>query len=387
MVAVSPNDLPPGATLVLMVEPPRKSNESLAAAYEQALRDLGPWRPVGSPAEQRFANGWVFRFGVGVATLEGRNYTAETAVARRGQLRVRFWVLANSDATFNRYKGAIGTAIASAQDITHPPARAAAPPPASLKSARLDPKFGQGVSGVYVGLERGLSLHAGAGTGPQQVFNQSSGRYETSQTGTAPQLQTQISDYSEVDVLYPDGTYRRKLPVRGLPTELSWERQAGTWQRQGKKIVVRRGSYTTSYTIQNDRTLISERGRAWTKVASPRARLDGVYARADYREARAPRLVLGADGSYEDRGGFLHMIGTAWNLVVPDGDAMIKRWSDAQARRALGPGSGTYALEDFTLTLRDRDGRVWQFNIYLPPGESAPRPRRLVINGRSLVRD
>jgi len=388
VVAVSPNDLAPGAQLVLMVEPPKKSHEPLAAAYEQALRDLGPWRPVGSPAEQRFDNGWVFRLGVGVATLEGRTYTAETAVARRGDLRVRFWVLADSDATFNRYKAATTNAIASAQDITHPPARAAAPPPASVQSEKLDPRFGKGVSGVYVGLERGLSLSAGAGPGMRQTYNSSTGRYETS-SGAVSQLQTHISDYTEVDVFFPDGSYRRKLPVRGLSSsELSWERsQRGTWQRQGKKIVIRRGSYTTTYTIENDHTLISDRGRPWTKTVSPRARIEGVYARADYRDAGAPRLVLRADGSYEDRGGFLHMIGTAWNLVVPDGDAMISRANEAQANRLLGPGSGTYTAEDFTLTLRDRDGRVWRFNIYLPPGARLPGAQRLVVNGRALMRD
>ena len=385
VVAVSPNDLAPGAQLILMVEPATKAHETLAAAYEQALRDLGPWRPVDSPVEQRFDNGWVFRLGVGVTTLEGRTYTAETAVARRGDLQVRFWVLANSDATFNRYKAATSNAIASAQDITRPPARAAPPPAAPVRSVQLDARFGKGISGVYVGLERGLSLSAGMGAGTRQTYNQSTSRYETS-PGAVSQLQTHISDYTEVDVFFPDGTYRRKLPVRGLPTQLGFERQAGTWQRQGNKIVVRRGTYTTSYTIQDDHTLISDRGRSWTKVASPHGRLDGVYAHHNRREAGAPRLVLHADGRYEDRGGFLHMVGTAWNLVVPDGNEMLKRSNETQARRVLGPGGGTYTVQDYTLTLRDRDGRVWQFSISLLPSEG-DRPRHLVINERDLVRE
>jgi hypothetical protein len=62
-------------------------------------------------------------------------------------------------------------------------------------------------------------------------------------------------------------------------------------------------------------------------------RLDGAYARDDYRNANAPRLVLRADGSYEDRGNFLHMIGSTWNLVAPNGNVMVKRWSDAEAGR------------------------------------------------------
>ncbi|MCR4347789.1 MAG: hypothetical protein NUV55_11400 [Sulfuricaulis sp.] len=398
VVAVSPDDLPLGAQLLLLVEPATKSHESLAVAYAQALRDLGPWRAVGEPVEQRFDNGWVFRMGVGVATLEGKNYTAQTAVAHSGDLRVRFWALADLDDTFNRYKNAVGTAIASAQDISHPPAIATAPSGSPVKAAALkthkpDTAFGKGISGVYVGIERGLSASAGVGSGPQQVFNQSTGRYETSNTGTAPAVQTQISDYAEVDVFYPDGTYRRRLPVRGLASDPNWERRQqkdlwGTWQRNGNKIIVRRGAYTTSYTVENDNTLISDRGRPWARIApSSGKRLDGMYARADYRDAVAPRLVLRADGSYEDRGDFLRMIGSATNLVAPDGDAMLARWSDAEARRALAGDSGTYTYENFTLTLRDRDGRVWQLNAYVPPGEALPRPRRLVINGRALVRD
>ena len=386
VVSLSPDDLSSFDSLVLRVEPLSNSRRTLDDDYAQAIRDLGPWRPVGNPTEQRFDNGWVFRLGVGVATLEGRTYTAETAVARRGDLRVRFWVLADSDATFNRYKAATTNAIASAQDIAHPPARAAAAPAAPVRSAKLDERFGEGVSGVYVGLERGLSLGAGAGPGMRQTYNASTGRYETS-PGAVSQLQTHVSDYTEVDVYFPDGTYRRKLPVRGLPTQLSFERQAGTWQRHGNKIVVRRGTYTTSYTVKNDRTLISDRDRPWTKVASPHGRLDGVYAHHNRREAGAPRLVLRADGSYEDRGGFLRMVGTAWNLVVPDGNETLKRSSEAQAQRLLGPGSGTYTVQDYALTLRDRDGRVWQFGIYLPPGEGGSRPRRLVINEREVVRE
>lgn len=398
VVAVSPDDLPTGASLLLLVEPVQKSNELLAEAYDQALRDLGPWRPVGNPVEQKFDTGWAFRLGVGVATLEGKTYTAQTAVARRGDQRVRFWALADSDNTFNRYKNAVGIAIASAQDITHPPAIATVPSGTPVKAAALkthkpDTAFGKGISGVYVGIERGLSASAGVGRGPQQVFNQSTGRYETSNTGTAPAVQTQISDYAEVDVFYPDGAYRRRLPVRGLASDPNWERRQqkdlwGTWQRNGNKIIVRRGAYTTSYTVENDNTLISDRGRSWARIApSSGKRLDGMYARADYRDAVAPRLVLRADGSYEDRGDFLRMIGSATNLVAPDGDAMLARWSDAEARRALAGGSGTYTYENFTLTLRDRDGRVWQLNAYVPPGEALPRPRRLVINGRALVRD
>lgn len=398
VVAVAPDDLPPGASLLLLVEPPSKSNESLADAYARALRDLGPWRPVGEPVEQRFDNGWVFRMGVGVATLEGKNYTAQTAVAHSGDLRVRFWALADSDDTFNRYKNAVGTAIASAQDISHPPAIATAPSGSPVKAAALkthkpDTAFGKGISGVYVGIERGLSASAGVGSGPQQVFNPSTGRYETSNTGTAPAVQTQISDYAEVDVFYSDGTYRRRLPVRGLASDPNWERRQqkdlwGTWQRQGNKVIVHRGSYTTRYTIESDNMLISDRGRPWVKLAlSSGARLDGTFARDDYRSADAPRITLRPDGTYQEQRNFLRMVGSPWHLLEPDADAMIGRWNDAQFERAMSASGGKYSFDNFTLTLRANDGRIWQINAYVPPGEGLPKPKHLVINGRALVRD
>lgn len=412
VVAVSPNDLPPGAQLILLVEPATKSSEPLAQAYEQALRDLGPWRAVGQPAEHKFDTGWTFRLGVGVATLEGRNYTAQTAVGRRGDLRVRFWALADSDATFNRYKNAIGVAISSAQDITHPQVQAAAPAPQPARPAagervtptadagRLPPGFGEGISGVYVGVERGLSARAGVGSGPQQVFNQSTGRYETSNTGTATVPMAQVSDFVEVDVFFPDGTYRRRLPIRGLNSDLAWERTQqlplwGTWKREGDKIVVTRnpGRYeigvkpTTVYTLKGGE-LISSRGTPWVKLPLHTGmRLDGTYGREDLRRPDAPKLTLRADGTYQEHDKFLRMVGSPWHLVEPDADAMVGRANDAQIERVMAASSGKYSFDNFTLTLRTNDGRIWQINAYLPAGESAPRPRRLIMNGRMLLRD
>jgi hypothetical protein len=48
------------------------------------------------------------------------------------------------------------------------------------------------------------------------------------------------------------------------------------------------------------------------------------------------------------------------HLVEPDADAMVGRATD---------------------------GRIWQINAYVPVGEAPPKPRRLVINGRALIRD
>ncbi|MGE0552223.1 MAG: hypothetical protein AB7R55_02210 [Gemmatimonadales bacterium] len=375
VVAVRPDDLSSGQSLILLVDPLAETSDDLATSYEQALRDLGPWRPIETPRDQQLGNGWSFRHGLGVATLDGRSYTAHTAVGLQGARRVRIWVLANSDATYNRYQAQVLSAIASVQDI---PAEGAVASSASavdaIPTGEVPPGFGEGVSGVYIGIERGLSASAGVAPGG----------------GTAPA--SYVGDYSEVDVFFPDGTYRRRLPLRGLASDSVWERRQqpvlwGTWSRDGNRITVQRGSYRTSYTIDGE-TLVNDRGRAWAKVPVPRnARLDGTYVRADFRDPDAPRLVLRADGSYEDRGGFLRMVGTAWHLVVPNGDVLVSRWSDAQARQIMGGGSGTYTYDGFTLTLSDRDGRVWMINALVPADESLPQPQRLYIHGRALVRE
>jgi hypothetical protein len=384
-VSVMPNDLPASAELVIMVEPLSTTSLSLAAAYEQAIRDLGLWRAVAEPLEQQMANGWVIRHGLGVVTLNGATYTGHVAVARSGDRMVRIWVLAESDATYNRYQSAILGAIASVQDVA---AVAAAPPdapaPAPEAPRRAIPTvngdtltlvagFGTGVSGVYVGVERGVMAMAGVGPGG----------------GTAPA--SQIGDFAEVHVFFPDGTFRQRMPIRGLATDLAWERKQipvlwGEWARDGDRVTVRRGGITSTYTIAGE-DLIDTRGRPWVKLPIPaHATLDGTYVREDFQDTDAPRLVLRADGTYEDRGGFIRMVGLSWHLLVPDGDVLSSGWTDAQTKVIMAGGSGTYVYDAFSLTLRDNDGRVWRINAYVPAGEEMPRARRLVINGRALVR-
>ncbi|HXH72089.1 MAG TPA: hypothetical protein VNI58_04665 [Mariprofundaceae bacterium] len=400
VVSLSPDDLSFFDSLILMVEPLSTSRLSLDDEYAQAIRDLGPWRPVGNPVEQRFDNGWVFRFGVGVATLNGTQYTGEIAVARHGNQRVRFWELADSDGTFNRYKDVVANAMSSAQDITLKQAPAVAASnnqvPAtqgSVGNFKLDPGFGKGLSGVYIGLERGLSLHAGSGMGMQQTYNSSTGRYEQSMTTAAPGLSSSIEDYTDINVFFPDGTYRHRLPDRGMGSDLRWDQQIrkplwGTWKKQGNKLIFTYSGYTAEYTIGKDGTLISDRDRPWTRLAIPaNTRLDGTFARADWRDADAPRLTLHADGRYEEHGNFLHMVGETSQLIVPDGYTMVDHWNQAQADRAMGASSGTYTFDSYTLTFHTSDGRVWQINAYIPPGESMKNPRKLVINGKELLKD
>jgi len=66
---------------------------------------------------------------------------------------------------------------------------------------------------------------------------------------------------------------------------------------------------------------------------------------------------------------------------------LVSRWTDAEAQQALAGGSGSYTFEAFTLTLNDRDGRVWQIGFYIPPGENIAAPLQLVIGSYLLMRD
>jgi hypothetical protein len=366
VLVLVPGDLPPGAVLMFMIEPPAPHKQSLDGAYQKALSDLGPWKPVGQVQEQAASNDWRFRFGVGVTQLEGVTYTALTAVALRRDLMARFWILADSDSTYNRYQAIVLNAISSVQDIKSASAAASAPAPAAKPVSKLDPAFGKGISGVYVGIVRGLR--------------------------TSAAVQTYIDDYEEVDVFFPDGTYRRRLPIRGLNGDLGWERKQqlplwGTWQQQGSIVMVRRGNYQARYTLQGQQ-LVDDRGRTWYKVKLPAAqRIDGVYARADFRDADAPRLILRADGTYEDRGEFIRMVSSSGNLVEPDGDTMLARLSESDYNKLRRSSIGTYTYENFSLTLHAQDGRIWQINAYVPSHENFPYVKQMVINGRKLQRD
>jgi hypothetical protein len=377
IVTAVPPDLRAGTVLALMVEPESRSELSLAADYEQALRDLGgPWRPVGEPSVQEVDGGWTYELGVGVVTLNGAHYTGQTTVARCGPRRVRAWILADSDATFNRYKNVTTIAIASAQDITLRPHATAAAAPAPVEErkvyvGKMPPGFGEGVSGVYLGLERTSHMHAGYGIGSTRV--------------------TMEYDY-EIDVFFPDGTYRRRFPDRGLASDLSWDRAHtpalwGTWTRSGNEITVQRGGSTTRYAIRDANTLVSDNDRAWTKLRlTPGGRFNGVYASSNWLAADGPRLVLHPDGTYEDHGGFLHKYAGPESLIVPDGLTMIRRWSDAESDREMGDGRGTYTYADLTLTLHDQNGRVWQVGLGVPPGEEMPSPSWLYMDQSRLIR-
>jgi hypothetical protein len=392
VLVVTPDDLRPGEVAALLVAAPGPATGGLEEAYRAATGELGAWRPIADPVEQLLDDGWRFRHGVGVVTREDGSFVARVAVARRGDQQVRFWAMAGSDEIFNRYQERFNAAIASAQGIGRAGGAAPPAPHPPAPAPGLPAGFGTGVSGAWVGMERGLSASAGVGPGPRQQVDPTTGRITTSTTGAAPTTVATIADSEALELLFPDGTYRRGLPQRGLASDLAWDQANrrtwwGRWRREGEALHIERGGYRTRYQLDGER-LVSDRGRPWVRLPRMAAtRLDGTFVRADYRDADAPRLVLRADGSWEDRGGFLRMVGSACNLVEPDGDAMVSRWTDAQFTRAMTGGAGTYTFEDYTLTLRGRDGRVWQLGTYVPPPERPPAAGRLVMNGRQLVRD
>ena len=360
VVTAMPGDLSPGTSFLLLVETPGEVHTDPTLDYRDAIVDLGPWRPVGSGPVRERTGDWIITLGTGVATLEGVEYTALTAVARAGAMRARFWVLADSDATYNRHQGAVMAAIAGIADYGAVPS---APMEAAASNTTAD-----AAASVYVGLERGLTSGSG---------------------GNA------IVDRESVRVFFADGSYRRQLPVRGLASDLDWERRQqsslwGTWHEEHDEVFVAGEGYQ-EVLRRSGSELVDDRGRALQLVTMPADLcLNGSYARADYRDAAAPRLVLRNDCTYTDADDFLRMIGSAWHLVVPDGDALLPGWSDAEARRMLGSSEGVYRFEKFTLHFTSTDGREWRINAYLPPVSRSPsgdRSWQLVVNGRLLLRD
>lgn len=401
-LAFTPGDLPAGRSYLFLVAPPGEAGEDLDAAYRDAITQFGPWTPVGAPVDQAFEGGWRFRFGVGVVQLEGNRYTALTAVAVQGKRGAGFWVLADSDDTYNRYATQAMTAISSVQDSDRapPPASsgkgAPAPAPAPGGGGRPAPPglrpvaFGEGTAGVYLGLERGLRASAGAGD-QELVLDLVSGHLSAGSAPGSPQVRTSLQDTLEIDVLLPDGRYRRGLPKRGLATDLAWDQRIfkvswGTWKQTGDTVELVRGSYRTQSRVQGD-ALVSHRDRPWRKLTRQGARLAGSFTRIEVRGPEAPRLLLAADGSYQDRGGFLRMVGSMWNMVVPDGDRGMEGWPQARVDQAMGPGSGSYTLDGFTMSFHDRDGRRWSFGAYLPPGQEAGKERFLVLGGYTLAKE
>ena len=116
LVVAVPGPAPGGTTLLLVVEPVRVVvSGSIDGDYERAVSDAGSWSPSGAPIRREALDGWSALVGTGVLRVGGTAYPALTAVARRNTLRARFWVLADSEDTRERYTPAVLAAISSVE--------------------------------------------------------------------------------------------------------------------------------------------------------------------------------------------------------------------------------------------------------------------------------
>jgi hypothetical protein len=114
LVVAMPRATPGGTTFLLLVEPVHEAPDGSADAdFEPAASDPGFWFPAGAPVRHDDVDGWTFRIGAGVLALNGTSYVAVAAVARTTTLRARFWALADSEDTSERYRPAVLTAITS----------------------------------------------------------------------------------------------------------------------------------------------------------------------------------------------------------------------------------------------------------------------------------
>jgi len=221
----------------------------------------------------------------------------------------------------------------------------------------------EGVAGVYVGLERSL---------------RATGEF--------------TYDVTEV-VLFPDGQFRRNgLPRRGLDEDPSLDRDQfgemfwGRWEQSGDEVIATASNTAYRFTVTPE-GLQQEQGPIWERLPPmPLTSLDGVYAREDFRDPDAPRVQFGANGAFEERGGFFAMVGSLGSFVEPDGEH-ASEMSAAESDLLISPGRGDYTLRNFSLTLRYTDGRVARHAFYVPPApeNSAGPPFRLLVIGSYLL--
>jgi hypothetical protein len=114
LVIAVPGSAPGGTTFLFVVEPVRLvASGPIDADFERAASAPGLWSPAATPLRREITDEWTFLIGSGALALNGTAYAALTAVARRNALRARFWALADSEDTRERYEPAVLGAIAS----------------------------------------------------------------------------------------------------------------------------------------------------------------------------------------------------------------------------------------------------------------------------------
>ena len=370
IVTAVPGDLVPGTILVLMVEPEGQSKLTLHQEYEKALQDVGgPWTPIGEANDQTVDGGWVYRIGVGKVILEGTPYIGEVAVARKDLRRVRFWVLADSDVTFNRHKSVVATAMASAQDITLKATPASPPAPkGSSRSAPGVPEgfsppqaiagLGKGLTGAWAGLMRRASASASSTSGIDLTLRWEMIVFLADGTYTTLPPQTGL-DHADLEILRPRGFFGR-YTISGKSVRLETSNGiVSTYAWQGKEL---KATGKTS-------------GTGLTRVDSGVGlRLDGTFARRDitpkdFPGDALPTLTFGTDGRFVDHRGGVYSV-----------------FSSNDPYNASG--QGRYSIANNSLYLIYEDGRRKKIAFAVLPkaGDARTSPSWLLVGTRWMTR-
>lgn len=198
------------------------------------------------------------------------------------------------------------------------------------------------ITGLYSGMTRGLHVRP-------SPFGGTALEYSLDET---------------LHLLLPDGLYRYGMPSQGLGPGIEADRAMlpirwGIWRAEGDTIVIERAGQTERLSITREGVLTDQDGNEFSVVRQTEAqKIDGVWAREDFREPGAPRLRLDPDGRFMTSGPFTQIVASLFN--VADWGAC-----DPNAPTSYGEidpiwreGVGRYDFSDFALTLDYDDGRM-----------------------------
>jgi len=114
LVIAVPGATPGGTTLLLVVEPVRVvASGSIEDDLARAAAAPGLWSPGGSPPWRETSDGWTHLVASGELALASTVCPSLVGVARRNALRARFWAVADSVDTRERFRSAVLDAVAS----------------------------------------------------------------------------------------------------------------------------------------------------------------------------------------------------------------------------------------------------------------------------------
>jgi hypothetical protein len=355
-----PGDLAQGATFAIVVPPSVAGTENFDQILEAGKRTIsggGGFHAAPQAVTGRSRGGWDFKYVLGDFQRGPGKFVGIVAAVRRAGQVGYILAMADSSGTLQKY---------AKEFVSFLDSLGVEAGPAATPAAKQMPASSPGLSGVYFGLERGLSLTAAG---------------------------TSYGNAGSLYIFLADGTYRHGLPMRGYPSDLPYDRSAvpsrwGTWAQTANEIVARRDREVLRFGITDGTTLTERDGnQEWHRLAPfPEGlRLEGSFVRADgERRPESPRLVLLKDGRFQTKGPFCQMIGSLHNIVEPRGyESSNVPYGETDP--IWKPGEGTYEFRGFSLTLRHRDGRVLQFAAYLPAGQDPQSPRVVGMGDSSMM--